>query len=89
MRIFLLGSGVQGPLPEAPLWGFVSIRSELIRSCINVLAPPWGICDSLFKKETNAWEGGGGRCARLELTEQHVQDGKPVEEAARGVRARG
>ena len=79
MRIFLLGSGVQGPLPEAPPWGFVSM-----------CWPHHGAFATVFlKKRQNAWEGGGGRCARLELIEQHVQNGKPVEEAARGVRARG
>ena len=45
--------------------------------CINVLAPPWGICNSFFFSKTNARQmpggvgggGGVGRRARLELTE--------------------
>ena len=28
--------------------------------CINVLAPPWGICNIFVKKKSNARDGGGG-----------------------------
>ena len=28
--------------------------------CINVLAPPWGICNIFVKKEKKLMPGGGG-----------------------------
>ena len=43
--------------------------------CINVLGPPWGICNIFVKKRqmlVGGWGGGEG-CARLELVTEPLR----------------